>query len=77
MIKMKKLSEDQKKFLCLQRIEGKKIRELAKEWGIGVGTVHKILKKKGISMGEQNSPKSRKRRRKNAETSEAGGKDNG
>jgi len=72
---MKKLSEDQKKFLCFQRIEGKKIRELAEEWGIGVGTVHSILKRKGVLIAEQKSPKSRKRRRKNVKTSGTGGED--
>lgn len=44
----KALSPDQEKFLCLQYISGKTMRELTIEWKIAIGTVHSILKRNGI-----------------------------
>jgi len=47
-VKYRKLSKDQKRFVCFQYISGKKIQDLSKEWGIGLGTVHNILRQHGI-----------------------------
>lgn len=47
-MKYRKLSEDQKKFLCFQYINGKTIEDLSKEWDVALGTVHNILRQHGI-----------------------------